>query len=195
MDYKSVIGTIGIILTFVGYAPYVRDVLKRKTTPHLFTWLIWSLAAGISAALQIFGGAGAGAWSTVAVTFISVYILFLSFRQGNRDFTYLDMSCLVLALLSLFLWVVVKQPVWSAFLIVTADILGFIPTMRKSWAKPYSETLSAYWMAGVRHALSITALRQFNILTMLYPVVLVIANTVSIFILTTRRKAIPEHHA
>ena len=124
MDYKSVIGTIGIILTFVGYAPYVRDVLKRKTTPHLFTWLIWSLAAGISAALQIFGGAGAGAWSTVAVTFISVYILFLSFRQGNRDFTYLDMSCLVLALLSLFLWVVVKQPVWSAFLIVTADILG-----------------------------------------------------------------------
>jgi uncharacterized protein with PQ loop repeat len=58
--YKIIISVIVVILTFVGYVPYVIDILKKKTTPHAFTWFIFSLAGGIGCALQVFGGAGVG---------------------------------------------------------------------------------------------------------------------------------------
>ena len=195
MDYKIIISIIAVALSFIGYIPYVLDILKRKTTPHTFTWLVWTLAVGISCALQIAGGAGVGAWTTAAVTFISFVILILSLKYGNKDITRLDIFFLILALMSLFLWVFAKQPVWSVILIVLTDVLGFAPTVRKSWNKPYSETLSTYQITAFRHGLSIFALQQFNILTWLYPMVWVIANVAFSAMLVTRRRIIGKEPA
>lgn len=192
MDYKLVIGIIAVILSFVGYIPYIRDILRKKTTPHTFTWLIWTLAVGISAALQITGGAGVGAWTTVAVTLMCIFIFLLGLRNGKRDITKMDIVFFVLALISLFLWLVVNQPVWSIILIVLTDLLGFGPTIRKSWNNPYSETLSTYQITAFRHGLSIFALQQFNILTWLYPIAWTIANIAFCLLLVARRKVIKK---
>ncbi len=192
MDYKTIIGIIAVILAFVGYIPYIRDILKKKTTPHTFTWLIWTLAVGISAALQISGGAGGGAWTTVAVTFMCAFIFALGLKNGKRDIAKIDIIFFALALVSLFLWLVIHQPVWSIILIVLTDLLGFAPTIRKSWNNPYSETLSTYQITAFRHGLSIFALQQFNILTWLYPIAWTIANVVFCILLITRRRAIAK---
>jgi hypothetical protein len=189
MPLKTLIAIAAVILAFVGYAPYIRDIFKGKTTPHVFTWLIWSLAVGISAGLQLYGGAGAGAWTTVAVTLICVFILILSLTKGNKHITKSDIVFLILALVSLFLWLVIHQPVWSAILVVLTDLLGFIPTIRKTWNNPYSETLSTYEITAVRHGLSIAALAQFNILTLLYPVAWTLANVLFSLMLILRRRA------
>ena len=56
MDYKIIIGIISVALVFVGYGPYILDILKRKTIPHTFTFLVWGLASSITWALQVKGG-------------------------------------------------------------------------------------------------------------------------------------------
>ncbi len=190
MDYKLIVAIIAVTLAFVGYIPYFRDIFKGKTTPHLFTWLIWTLAVGISASLQIYGGAGSGAWTTVVVTLLCLFILILSFRKGTKDIKRTDIFFLVMALISLFLWIFIHQPIWSVILIVLTDLLGFVPTIRKTWNDPNSETLSMYEITAVRHVLSIIALAQFNVLTLLYPISWTIANVLFSVMLIIRRKKI-----
>ena len=141
-DIKIIIGTIAVILTFVGYFPYIADIFRGKTKPHLFSWLIWGITTGIVYALQVSAGAGAGSWVTLCLTIIMVFILLISFKRGEKNIKRVDVIFLALALLSLPLWLLVKQPVLSIILLSVIDISGFVPTIRKSWNSPYSETLS-----------------------------------------------------
>lgn len=187
---KLIISIIATILVFVAYAPYINDILKNRTTPHIFTWLVWSLAVGISAGLQIVGGAGVGALVTVATTFVCVIIFLLSIKKGSSDIAKVDVIFLILALTSIYLWLVIDKPVWSVILIVTTDLLGFVPTIRKSWLRPHSETLVTYQITALRHGLSIFALQKFNILTLLYPIAWTLANALFSLMLILRRRII-----
>ena len=189
MNYKIVVSVIAVILSFIGYGIYIRDILKRKIKPHTFTFLIWGVASSVTWGLQVYGGAGVGAWITVVVSAICIFIFFLCLKYGEKKITSLDIVFLILALFALFLWLVVKQPVWSVILLVAIDLLGFAPTVRKSWNKPHEEGLFTWELTAFRHALGIIALEKFNILTLLYPVTWVIGNSLfSIFIIIRRRQ-------
>ncbi len=190
MDYKVIISAISVILVFVGYGSYIKGILKRTIVPHAFTFLVWGLASSITWALQVHGGAGVGAWITFFVSAVCIFIFFLSLKYGEKTITKLDILFLVLALFSLFLWLVVDQPVLSVILVVLTDVLGFGPTIRKSWNKPHEEALFTWWIAGFRHGLGIIALQRFNIFTLLYPVAWTLANVIFCLILLIRRKQV-----
>ncbi len=194
-DNKTIIGIIAIILTFVGYVPYVKDVVQGKTTPHVYTWFIWGLVTAIAYALQVSAGAGVGSWVTLAVAIICFFILILGLtRKRDRDeITKSDTTFFVLSLVALGLWLIAKQPILSVILISSIDMLGFAPTIRKSWNKPYSETLFSYELNVVRHGLSIFALQQYNIVTWLYPASWVLANAIFSLILIVRRQQIDNY--
>lgn len=191
-DYKTIITIIAVILNFVAYFPYVRDIFRGKTTPHVFTWFIWGLVTAIIFALQLSGGAGIGSWITGATALTCFFVFLLGFRNGNKNITRSDIMFLILSLTSLFLWLVVKQPVLSVILACMTDMLGFIPTIRKSWNDPYSETISLYGINIVKHGISILALQQYSVITWLYPVTWTIANAVFTLILIIRRKQISK---
>ena len=188
LTIKNIIGIIAIALTFIGYAPYFRDLLKGKTKPHIFSWFIWAIVTSIIYALQVSAGAGLGALVTLAVAIISLFIFILGFKNGNKIIKKIDIVFLVLALLAIPLWLVVDQPVLSIILLSTIDMLGFAPTVRKSWHEPYSETLSLYTITTFRHGLSLIALEHYNIVTMLFPSTWVIANALFAIMLIVRRK-------
>ncbi|MFA7286731.1 MAG: hypothetical protein WC052_03680 [Patescibacteria group bacterium] len=192
MNFKVVISIISTALVFVGYGPYIFDILKKKTTPHTFTFLVWSIASSITWALQVYGGAGVGAWITFMVAATCIFIFLLCLKYGEKNITVLDVVFLVLALFSLFLWLVVHQPLLSVILIVLTDVLGFGPTVRKSWNKPHSETLFTWEVAAGRHALGILALEQFNIYTLLYPVAWTAANVLFFIFIIVRRRQLKE---
>ena len=134
------------------------------------------------------GGAGVGSWVTFAVVIACSLIFLIGLRNGKKDITKLDTLFLFLSLIALFLWLIVKQPVLSVILVSTIDILGFTPTIRKSWNKPYSETLISYEINTFRHGLSVLALQQYNIVTWLYPVSWTVANGLFSIMLIIRRK-------
>ncbi len=189
---KEFLSIVAIVLVFVGYAPYIRDSLKNKTKPHVFSWFIWTLVTAIVFSLQFQAGAGPGAWITLAITIISFSVFLLGFKSGSRNIALTDVLFLILSLLALALWVLAKQPAISIVLLSTTEMLGFFPTVRKTWNHPYTETLSFYLITTFRHALSILALAEYNIVTWLYPVTWTIANALFAVLLIVRRKTIRE---
>jgi hypothetical protein len=190
MNIKLVIGLIAVVLTFIGYAPYIRDIFKGKTKPHVFSWFIWGLDTAMVYALQVKAGAGFGSWVTLSITIILFFVFILGLKRGEKDIQAVDVIFLVLALIALGLWLIVKQPVLSIIILSAVEMSGFIPTIRKSWNAPYTETLSFYIITTIRHGLSILALSQYNIVTWLYPVTWTAANALFAILLFLRRKKI-----
>jgi hypothetical protein len=194
MEFKTIVALIVIVLSVAGYVPYIWDIVKKKTQPHVFTWLTATLTAFIAWALQILGGAGIGSWPMLVVTGLCVCVLVLSIWRGTKNITKSDVVCLVLSFVALYLWLIVKQPILSVILITLAEVISYIPTVRKLWNDPYNETLSLYQISMFRHALAIVALENINLLTALYPAAWSLTNLTITTIIVVRRKQVPRNN-
>lgn len=167
---KTLSGTIAIALIFVGYFPYIRSILKKQTKPHIYSWFVWTLDAFIIFGLQVTHGAGLGAYVTLAAALLGFTVFILTiFNKGKRDITVSDTVFFVIALIALVLWFFAKQPVISAILITAVDVIGFLPTVRKSWVKPFSENLPFYLINTVRFGFAFAAIKEYSIVTAFYP--------------------------
>lgn len=189
---KEALGIIAVVITFVGYAPYVLDTIKGKTRPHIFSWFTWGFVTFIIFALQVLGHGGAGTYTTLATAILCSGIFILGLRNGKKDITKFDTVTFVISLIATGIWIFAKQPVISTLLIVTINTLANLPTIRKSWKDPHSETLFTWEMGAVRNFLGILALQNYSLLTWLYPVTNLIINIIESTLLIVRRKQIKE---
>ena len=187
-DYKIIIGILAVMLTFIAYIPYIRDIIKNKTTPHAFTWFVFGVEGAIAYALQVYAGAGYGAWTTLVVAVLCFLIFLFSIYKKNQDIIFLDAVFLIASFFALFLWFAVKQPIWSVILIVIVSVLGFVPTIRKCWNNPYSETIFLYEANFIRNGLAILALAKYNIITCLYPATWALINLLFVIFIIKRKK-------
>ena len=190
MDYKAVLGLLAIVVGFIGYVPYLRDIFGNKTKPHAFSWLVWGVLTAVAFGGQIAGKAGAGAWVTGVTALVCLMIFILSLSKGVKDFPLADWLCLLGAVFSLGLWALTKNPLTAIVLITVIDMLAFIPTFRKSYTEPYSETSFTYMMSGLKFLIGLFALQNYSWVTGLYPVSLVITNAAFVSMLNTRRRRI-----
>ena len=187
-ELKAIISGIGVALTFLSYIPYLRDTLIGKTKPHVYTWFVWGLLTAIIAGLQIEAGAGVGVWTTLAASFLSFAIFALGLKDGKKNITKVDTAFLIASLFGLVIWLLAKQPLLSTFLLLVISMLGFGPTIRKSWHLPHTETLATYVINTFRHLLSLLALEQYTPVTWLYPGVWAVANGLFSVLLIVRRR-------
>ena len=189
MNYKEIIGVIAAGLVLIGYIPYIRDVIKGTTRPHLYSWFLWGFVTSIAFALQVTHGAGAGSLVTLIAALMCIVVLILGAKRGSKkDIKKTDTVFLLVALIAVGFWLIAKQPVISIILVTTIDVLAFAPTVRKSWIDPYSETLSFYWINTFRFGLAIFALQSFSIITALYPISWCLINGLFALFLIMRRK-------
>lgn len=141
---KEIISVIAVFLTFAAYVPYYRSILKGKTHPHIYTWALWGLVTVLIVALQIKGGAGAASLVTIAGGLLCLGVIILSLKSGKKDITKSDKVVAILSLAAIVSWLIADQPVLSVILIISSDMFAFIPTVRKSWRNPRSESLLFY---------------------------------------------------
>jgi len=192
-NIKSLLSSIAILLTFVGYVPYIQSILKKKITPHLYSWCIWALDGLIIFALQITHGAGAGALVALSATLLSITVIILTIRNKHKqDITITDKLYAITALIALGLWIVAKQPLLSAILIIMVDVLGFLPTVRKSWNKPFSENPLFYAINVIRFAFTYASLKEYSLITTLYPSVWFFGNIFFTLLLITRKNTLKK---
>lgn len=185
---KEFLGVLAVILTFVGYAPYIKDTVTGKTRPHIYSWFIWAFVTFIIFALQVAGKGGAGTYTTLATAILCLAIFLLGLRNGKKDITKFDTITFVISIIATLIWIVAKEPVVSTVLIVIINTLANLPTMRKSWNDPHSETLFTWEMGAVRNFLGLLALSNYSLLTWLYSVTNLLINIVESLILILRRR-------
>lgn len=190
VSMKEIIGTIAVVLTFLAYIPYYRDILRGKTHPHIYSWSLWGLLTILLVALQIKGGAGPASWVTAAAGVLCIGVVILSLKNGKRDITASDTVTALLSLIAIGFWLLADQPVISLIFVIAADMLAFIPTIRKSWSKPYTETMSLYVTNAIRFSLALAAIETYTFLSASWIMVWAVGNGLFALMLVIRRKQI-----
>jgi hypothetical protein len=186
---KEVLGLIAVLLTLTGHFPYITDILKGKTKPHLFTWIVWSIVTLLAFLGQWQKGGGAGAWATGVTGIITALITLLAIKNGSRDITRIDKICFTVALISIIPWYITHDPTISVVIVTFIDVFAILPTIRKTLRDPGSETLFTYALNVLRHTLSVIALERYNLATYLYPATLIVLNAgMTLIILLSRKK-------
>ena len=142
---------VAAALSGVGLTSYIVDTLRGRSHPNRVTGSSWSVAPFIAFAAQIQKGVGLTSLLTFMVGFGPLLVLVASFvdRHAYARVTRFDLSCGSLSIVALVMWQVTgKGNVAIAFSLL-ADLLAAIPTIRKAYRVPHTETSTAYLCSGI----------------------------------------------
>jgi hypothetical protein len=170
VNVKQLLSVIAIGLTLFAYYPYIRSIIQGKTKPHVFSWVIWGTSTCIVFLAQLADEGGAGAWVIGFSGIISIYVAFLAYiKRSDSTITRIDWIFFILAMTSLPLWYLTSDPLWAVVILTTVDVMGFAPTIRRSYIRPFEEQLKFYVIMGVRNLVVISALENYSLTTVLFP--------------------------
>jgi hypothetical protein len=170
--------------------PYFRDIFRKKTQPHVYTWAIWALLQSVGAADLFKGGAGYGTIAFVVGSIFCITIFLLSLRFGTKNINKFDLYCLIGAFLAFLAYLFINDPIYSIILVAGIDTVGYFPTFRKTFQEPYSETLSFYALAVLTNILGTFAIQDYSVTTVLYNVTLFASNGILCLIIIFRRRVV-----
>ncbi len=188
MDFKLIFGLISMALAIVSFFPYIRDILLKKTQPHIYSWLVWSILQSVGVIAMFIGGAKFGSLGLAVGALFCISIFFLCFKYGTKNITIFDSLCLSAAIIVIFVWLFQKDPTLSVILITLIDFMAFLPTYRKGFTEPKTETISTYLISAISNFFALFAVENYSIVTSLYITSLVITNIILVLILVFRRK-------
>lgn len=195
METKIVLGIAASVFEIICYIPYIRDVFRKKTQPHAYSWLVWSILQFVGAIAQLKGGGGYGSWMLLTGSSLCFFVFILSLRYGTHNITKFDKFCLFGALIAVALYLIIKDPIWSVFMVVAADSAAFFPTYRKTWEEPETETISTYAISVLACVLALWALENHSLTTTLYLAVLTATNSGLVFVILLRRGTVVGRQA
>ncbi len=185
---NELIVVVASLLAVVGNVPYLRDVIKGKVKPHPYTWLVWSIVSFVIFFGVLAKGGGLGT-IPVAVSEIFTFLIFLfSLKYGLKNPPKRDKYFLILALLGLIPWLLTKDPTISVVIMVTIDLIGFMPTLYKTFHYPKTESWLLYSTNVARHSLILSVLGSYNIATMLHSLSMIVTNTIMVIFIKTRKE-------
>ncbi|MEE9397140.1 MAG: hypothetical protein V3V31_09035 [Methylococcales bacterium] len=188
MVYKEFLSAVAIALTLIAFFPYIRSILKGKTKPHVFSWIIWGSTTFVVFLAQLADKGGAGAWPIGVSGVITLYVAFLAYiNKSDSTITGTDWLFFVSAMTSFPLWYLTSDPLWAVVILTAIDVIGFGPTIRKAYICPFEEQLTFFVIMVVRNIVSMLALEHYSLTTVLFPAVTAMACLMFILMVMFRR--------
>lgn len=173
---KTFLGILPLILGIPSYAHYLYNVRRRKTVPHLYSWLIWAILAGIGYAAQVSTNAGPGAWNTGFTAIVCFVVFVASLKYGERRLSKLDMLLLALAFLAIAARLLIGNYIATVLLTTGAALIGFTFTVKKAYRHPGQENPATFFINALRNLISLFALTVISFTTFFYPFCMMLAN-------------------
>jgi hypothetical protein len=182
----EIIVVVATLLAIAGNVPYVLDVIRGKVKPHPYTWFVWSIVSATVFFGMFVKGAGIAAIPVAASEIFTLIIFLLSIKYGFRHIAPVDHWYLAAALLGFIPWIVTQDPTISIVIAVSIDLLAFMPTLRKTWLEPLTETPILYGSNVLRHMLILSSLQTYNLATTLHSIAMICTNAAMVIIMITR---------
>ncbi|MFA6386454.1 MAG: hypothetical protein WCW04_01660 [Candidatus Paceibacterota bacterium] len=174
---------IGVLISLTLTFFYIRTIIYGNTRPSLISWSIWALAPLIAVFLQIKAGAGLSFLSSFMSGFgpLLVVIFALIYKKGFWEITKLDIVCGILALISLAIYMITSKLGISILFAILSDGLAAIPTIRKSWKFPESESFITYTAGIISNTLALLVIKNWVFSIYSFSVYLITMNIIIIF--------------
>jgi len=167
-----------VLANFMGGIVYLKDTLTGQAKPNRVTWLLWAIAPLIGFAAQIQAGVGLSSAMTFIVGFSPLLIFIASFfnKQSRWNLTAFDLICGTLSILGLILWIMTNDPILAIIFSILADGLAALPTIKKSFYHPESESEYAFLGGTISGLVTILALTRYDLANLGFPLYIFLVN-------------------
>lgn len=169
---------LGAAVSLLGCLSYVRETLRGKTRPNRVSWLMWSVAPLIATAAGLASGV---TWAVVPV-FMSgfgpllIFISSFSNRSSYWKLETFDYLCGAFSALALILWFVTRDPNVAIVFAILSDAVAAVPTLKKAWSHPGTETYGPYVGGLFSVCTGFLAMESLTFATLAFPLYLLCAN-------------------
>lgn len=187
-NIKVVFGGIAGILSFIAFIPYIVGIIKYGTRPNRASWIIWLVLGFILAVSYYSSGAQNTMWVPVSYVIGPLIVIILALKKGEGGWNKFDKMCLAGALMALIGWRIFNVPLVALVVSLLIHLAGSLSTIKKSYLKPYSESLLAWIFFSFGHLFNIFAIEQFKFAIIVYPVYMFLSNGLIASLLLGRRK-------
>ena len=140
--------TAGVLQVYSG-VQYIRDMLLGATRPNIVSQIVWGTICIIIVSAQLSTGFS---WSVIVplVSAINTFIVILLCRRGYgyMNYTLVDAVSFIFALIAVVAWQMTSNPVWALVFSIGADFAALVPTIRKTYQHPFSESAIS-WILGM----------------------------------------------
>ncbi len=183
-------------ICLLGTASYVIGVwqmLKNKYSPSTFSRVVWVLLAINSFAGVILSQSSRASVLLGGLLLLgNVAVCIVSFWKGVRTIGKLEYICLALLAASGLIWIFFSAPLVNLGISFIAHFVGAVPTYKKVWSDPKSESTAFWSLFFFASLLSIFASPGSSIRDVLLPVYYTFFDG-SLFVLSLRRRKVFKH--
>jgi hypothetical protein len=187
MDLSRVLGQVAGLISLLGFIPYIVEILRGTTRPNRATWWIWTVVGAMLCASYYASGARHSIWVPLSYTVGPFITALLSLKYGEGGFDRFDRTCLAVALLSLVAWWLIRAPLLALAMNIGVDLMGALPTLRKSYHAPEEESFLSWGIFFVANALNVCAIGMWSPATAVYPIYLVALSGFLVALLSRQR--------
>jgi hypothetical protein len=178
---------LGSALSLGGAALYVRDTWRGETAPNRVTWSLWALEPILAYVLERQANVGLAAVWTLVLGCVPLVVLAASFHDPKSVWKVgrFDLVCGALSIVGMMVWALSGEQTIALVSFVTADAIAALPTLRKSFREPHTETAWNFIASAVAAVITLLTLSRFTTAGALFPMsVLVMNTTISTLVLT-----------
>lgn len=184
---RDILTFLAAAIPVAGVIPYVINTARGKTQPNIVTWFTWSLINGINAGAALSAGAMQTGLYSVAGFIATMSIVVVGLKYGTVKYTKFDITCQVVALLGIPLWLFTSQPALAVLIVMSVDITGGLPTLVHAWKKPAEETWQTFALSALGGALLLVSLSEYTFISLAMPVYIFVFDSLILLALFLRR--------
>lgn len=146
-------------------------MLRNQYTPSIFSRVVWLLIAINSFAGIIFSHGSTASVLLGGIALLgSAIICLISFWKGTRTMGQLEYICLALLFLSIVIWVLFRTPLLNLLISLCAHFIGALPTYKKVWLQPRSESTGFWSLFFLASLLSVFVSGTNSLQAIIYPI-------------------------
>ncbi len=167
------------VISILGASAYIRGTILGTTKPNRVTWLLWAAAPLIGTAAALSSHADIWATSRIFLAgFIPLLVFLATFANPNSywKISTFDLLCGACSVLALVVWLVVDSPRLAILLAAIGDGFAALPTIRKAWSYPETETGLTYIASLISVLLVLPSIPKWNIENSAFQIYLLLVN-------------------
>jgi len=180
---------ISTTLALISPIVYCVAILKDEAKPHRTTRFVFLIITTLTTT-SLFAQGNTTAIYLAGASFLqSIVIFILSIKRGMGGWSKSDIACLLAALLGIGMWKVTQSPVLALYFAISADFIGMLPALIKTYHFPKTEVWTFYLLDVFAASFSLLALKQWTAEEYSYPLYIVFINLVMVLLVIRPKKA------
>ncbi len=181
----------------MGAYGYVRDTVRGVTSPNRVTWGLWGVEGILGFAVEIQQHVGLASVMTLMLGFVPCVVVAVSFKNPHSVWRIgkFDVFCGLVSLAGLVFWFFINEPTVALISFVAADQIAALPTLRKSWIAPQTESPRVFFMGFLNCGITLLTLKHLTTGGVLFPGCILVTDLILGILIVTRlgRRLGSEH--